>query len=203
MRKNNVMKQVVSFPLLVLLMLTLLGAQESFHRYRGFGFAIGNRGSGLLFQQGWSGKKPWGLTLEGRFYDIKGEDEMLMYDPYTGQTFTVNDKSLLLVPVFGGVEYYPFYGRIANNFLPFTFLKLGPLLALDAEETGSFTKRWRRAQTHVTLGGQLGIGVHFFIPSGMNVSFGMGWDFLPMAGTVDDRTDYNGLLLSLAFTWRK
>ncbi len=164
------------------------------------GFMTGTRGSGLIFSGHWQLKSNMAAGFETRYYDIKNDTELPVYNPYTGQSFNVGDKALFMVPVFGTVKWFPFEDKIANNFSPFVELKLGPVLAVDGkEEYQKFSKRWKNASTIPTYGGQIVFGVAFRYMGGSVISPSIGFEFLPMGQEVDGRRNYNGVAINITF----
>ena len=82
----------------------------------GFGLDIGSSGSGMFVTRHYfHASEKIALNSELRFYDIKAEEETIVYDYYTGQYKTVGGKSLFMIPVFFGTNYYPFVGKIENK----------------------------------------------------------------------------------------
>jgi hypothetical protein len=177
---------------------------EPLQRTGGFGVNIGTQGSGILLQQRWTLKPSTKIGLDLRFWDIRARDEFVIYDYYTNQTYTVNEKSLVILPLFGTVDYFPFADKIVNTFAPFVTVKAGPLVSLDGDESRDrFIDRWRAMQTHVTFGGYVGVGAELLMAGGNVISLGVGWDILPMMGRVDGETHYNGVVIQFAFSRRK
>ena len=79
----------------------------------GFGLDIGSSGSGMFIMRNYvHASERLALNGELRFYDIKGDDETIYYDIYTGQYKSGGGKSLVMFPVFVGGNYYPFVGKI-------------------------------------------------------------------------------------------
>ena len=86
--------------ILPFIMSNLIGANFN-NVSNGFGLDIGSRGSGVfLIRQYLDNEKPIGLNLELRFYDVKGENETVFYDYYTGTYQSISGKSLFLSPSF-------------------------------------------------------------------------------------------------------
>ena len=126
--------------ILPFIMSNLLGANFD-NVSNGFGLDIGSRGSGVfLIRQYLDNEKPIGLNLELRFYDVKGENETVFYDYYTGTYQSISGKSLFLSPLFVGLNYYPFKDKIENNFLPFLTSRAGLVFILDGNDSGSFLR---------------------------------------------------------------
>jgi len=95
-----------------------------------------------------------------------------------------------------------FEGKIANNFSPFMEMKLGPILAVDGiEDTRKFSNRWGKAGTIMTYGIQVAFGVAFLQMGGSTISPSIGYEYLPMGKEVDGRTNYNGTVVNIAFTF--
>ncbi len=164
-----------------------------------FGFTTGSQGTGLVYSALWDIRPKTNIGVEVRFFDIKNEGEMPVFDYYTGQYINVDDKALILLPVMGMVKYYPFRGMIANNFLPFIAVTAGPVLSIDGDENERyFKKKWVKAPTLITPGGNLAAGVEFRFQGGTNISASVGYDIFPMGKKVDEKFNYNGLLLKLA-----
>ncbi|HIB79284.1 MAG TPA: hypothetical protein EYO54_03555 [Candidatus Marinimicrobia bacterium] len=114
----------------------------------------------------------------------------------------MGDKALFMVPLFGTVRWLPFEGKIANNFSPFVEMKLGPILAVDGDEdTRKFSNRWGKAGTIMTYGIQVAFGVAFLQMGGSTISPSIGYEYLPMGKEVDGRTNYNGTVVNITFTF--
>ena len=167
-----------------------------------FGIATGSHGWGISYQRILKSNVNSEINFEFRFYDVKGTDEFPI-STYYG-TKTINEKSLVISPVFAGFRYYPFEGKIENNFSPFVTLKAGPLFIFDGnEEITSFIERWKKAETHLTFGGHAGIGVKFLSSNVSSISVSAGLDIFPMNETIDDQSQYNGFLFQFEFSWCK
>lgn len=169
--------------------------------YKEIGFISGNRGSGLRMAVMWKFKPGYEYGITGRFYDIKNEGELPVRDFYTGQLININDKALIFIPIMFSLKYHPFEGKIANNFSPFMIVNFGPNLAIDGiESERKFKKKWIKAPTIVTLGGNVSLGLDFLLQGGMNFSISMGYDFFPMGKIVDGRRNYDGFLLKIGIS---
>ena len=183
---------------------SLLVAQFS-NVHEGFGLDIGSNGSGIFFSRHYtheSGK--YSLSGELRFYDIKASDETIVYDWYYNQYQSVGGKSLLLVPFFLGSNYYPFAGKIANNFSPFINIKFGPIFILDGAENGSFKQKWYdKVEYYRSWGGFFGIGADIINSNNTILTVRVGYDELPMPQKIDGRNKYSGALVRFGFNWKK
>ncbi len=171
--------------------------------YYGFGLDIGTSGSGVFINgQTNYHTKTFSLNAELRFYDIKDPNETPVYDPYYGSTRTVGGVSLVMVPVFIGGNYYPFIGKIENNFAPFIALRIGSLFTFDGSEKGPFMERWKDFDYQVSLGGFLGGGIDFNLYGQTTVSAMVGREILPLKDFADGEKDYSGMLIHIAFNRR-
>ncbi|MDP6500300.1 MAG: hypothetical protein QF743_06295 [Candidatus Marinimicrobia bacterium] len=167
---------------------------------KSLGGMMGTRGFGIVFSGQWQIKSDLEVGFETRYYDIKNDSELPIYNQYTGQSYNVGDKALFMIPFFGTVTWFPFEGKIANNFSPFVTLKLGPVLAIDGqEEYRKFTKRWGQASTSTSFGSQIVIGVAFRQRGGGIISPSIGFEFLPMGKEIDGRRNYDGTAINI--TW--
>ena len=167
---------------------------------KGLGFMFGSRGGGFIFSGQWQVKADFFTGFETRIYDIKNDEELPVYNYYTGQYLNVGDQALFMIPVFGTVKWLPFEGKIANNFSPFVALKLGPVLAVDGkEEFQKWSKRWGKASTITTYGGQIVFGILFLQRGGSSISPSIGYEFLPMGSEVDGRNNYSGAAINITF----
>ena len=169
---------------------------------KGVGLTTGTQGSGIHFIGDWKLNEKIYYGFEVRYFDIKNETEIPVYNQYTGQYINVGDKALVLLPFFATARWLPFEGKIANNFSPFVQAKLGPILAIDGnEQHRSFKNRWRKAPTIFTYGGQLVMGASFRQMSGSAISASIGYEFLPMGQTVDDKNNYDGMAINITWTF--
>ena len=186
--------------LLLIFCLGILVTSGTAQMRKGIGLTTGTQGSGFHFSGNWQLKEDLIAGFEIRFFDIKNEAELPVYNPYTGEQFNVGDKALIMFPAFGSIRWLPFEGKIANNFSPFVEAKFGPVLAIDGnDEYRKFNKRWRKAPTINTYGGQIVIGVSFMQMGGAMISPSIGFEFLPMGRIVDDKKSYDGTTINI--TW--
>lgn len=169
----------------------------------GFGLDIGSSGSGMFVSRHYehvSGKVS--LNGELRFYDIKADEETIVYDYYTGQYKSVGGISLFMLPLFAGANYYPFVGKIENNFAPFLAFKAGIVTTVDGKEYGTFSERWKNPATQFSPGGFAGFGIDFRIVGQSSVMAMVGFEFLPLNKVTDGKKDYSGFLIHLSFNRR-
>ncbi|MCH7613708.1 MAG: hypothetical protein IIB95_07000 [Candidatus Marinimicrobia bacterium] len=195
---NREIKMNAKIIVMGFLFTTFLFAAEG---YKGFGLQVGEQGTGIFYHQSWRSNDAMQWVFHGRIFDVKGDDQMMVYDYYTGQTRSVGDKYVYILPMFGGAKYFPFYDSIANNFTPFATAQLGPVLTIDGADSEKFATRWGKSKGLWTIGGYVGVGVDFLMANGMIVSVGAGMDFLPMNGKVKDESNYNGAIIHFAFNW--
>ena len=167
--------------------------------YYGFGLDIGSSGSGVFItgQRIYDTEK-FSLNGEIRFYDIKANNETIVYNPYYGQFESVGGTSLIMIPIFIGFNYYPFVGKIENNFSPFCTLRSGYVTSIDGKETGTFVERWKNADIKIAPGGFLGIGIDFKMYGQTSVSTMVGVEVLPLKSVID-YYDNHGFLIHIAF----
>ena len=171
--------------------------------YNGFGLDIGSNGSGIFItRQVTHESEYYSLNGEMRFYDIKASDETIVYNYYSGQYQSVGGKSLIMLPIFFGANYYPFIGQIENNFSPFITARIGGVLSLDGEETGTFRERWKTPDAQISPGGFLGIGIDFKLVGQSSVSVMVGLELLPLNKKIDGMDDYSGTLIHISFNRR-
>ena len=172
--------------------------------YTGFGLDVGENGSGIFFNRTWSKSEELCFISEIRIFDVKHPDEIIIQDYYTNRSYKFNDINLLLLPLFSGVKYFPFVGKIANNFSPFLSVKAGPILTLDGAESGTFKEKWNtNLDYYFTLGGYFGVGADLWTSNRTILSIRVGYDILPMKGQIDGSDQYNGALVRFGFNWKK
>ena len=165
----------------------------------GGGLNVGDRGAGLFYHQNIKSFNSTKIGATVRWFDIRPPDEIPSYNYYTGQYENKNKISLVIFPIFGTVNIYPFEGKIANNFSPFISAKLGPILVLDADASiNSFSERWFNADSKFTYGGNVGIGVEFRQPGKLHYSVEFSYDLIPLSDTIDNYTNLNGTVLSFS-----
>ena len=110
--KNKIKMKIIvyylAFPILIV-------GQFSSVQY-GLGFDIGSSGSGIFFNHMWTNtSETASIVAELRYFDVKGDEETIVYDYWTNQYSTVGGQNLILLPMLLGGNYYPFAGMIANN----------------------------------------------------------------------------------------
>ena len=195
------MRQII---FIVFFISTLFGQEFSSLNYSGFGLDVGESGSGLSYNQTWFKDKKLYFIGELRMFDAKHPDEIIMQDYYTGRAYKFNNINLLLFPLFSGIKYYPFVGKIANNFSPFLSIKAGPILILDGAESGSFKQKWYdNVQYYHSWGGFFGLGGDVLTSNNTILTVRVGYDMLPMPQKIDGRNKYSGALVRFGFNWKK
>ncbi len=113
--------------------------------------------------------------------DIRPSEEIPTYNYYTGHYENTNTVSLAIFPLFGTLNFYPFEGKIENNFSPYITAKLGPILVLDADETvKSFSKRWSNANSSFAYGGNISLGIEFRQPGKIHYAIEFGYDLIAL-----------------------
>ena len=158
--------------------------------YNGFGLDIGTSGSGFfLTRQLMHDSNHFSLNGEIRYYDIKASNETYVYNNFNGQWESIGGVSLFMLPVFVGGNYFPFNGKIENNFSPFLTFRLGGVLSFDGKEYGSFKDRWEEPDTQITPGGFIGVGVEFKMIGLNSVSVMFGYEILPLKREFDGLDD--------------
>ena len=171
--------------------------------FNGFGLDIGSSGSGMFItRQLTHTSEIYSLNGELRFYDIKADDETIVYDYYTGQYQSVGGKSLFMMPLLIGANYYPFTGKIENNFSPFITARAGAVLTVDGKEFGTFSERWKNPDTQISPGGFIGIGIDLKMVGQSSVSIMVGLELLPLNEQADGQNNYSGFLIHLSFNRR-
>ena len=171
--------------------------------FNGFGLDIGSSGSGMFItRQLTHTSEIYSLNGELRFYDIKADDEIIVYDYYTGQYQSVGGKSLFMMPLLIGANYYPFTGKIENNFSPFITARAGAVLTVDGKEFGTFSERWKNPDTQISPGGFIGIGIDLKMVGQSSVSTMVGLELLPLNEQADGQNNYSGFLIHLSFNRR-
>ena len=171
--------------------------------FNGFGLDIGSSGSGMFItRQLTHTSEIYSLNGELRFYDIKADDETIVYEYYTGQYQSVGGKSLFMMPLLIGANYYPFTGKIENNFSPFITARAGAVLTVDGKEFGTFSERWKNPDTQISPGGFIGIGIDLKMVGQSSVSTMVGLELLPLNEQADGQNNYSGFLIHLSFNRR-
>ena len=167
----------------------------------GAGLDIGSKGSGIFLNYliG-NNEKNLDVLCELRYFDIKGETESILYDPWTNQWITISGQNLILIPFFVGVNYHPFAGQIANNFSPFITLRGGTNLAIDGKEgDGGYKQNWSKAKTHWSTAGFIGAGIEFRWYNQSSIALHIGSDIFKLSQKADEKDDYSGLLIHISF----
>lgn len=166
----------------------------------GFGLDIGSNGSGLFFVRQYSNNnKAFAFNFEMRLYDIKSQNETIVYDYYTRQYKAVSGKSLFMAPLFTGVNFYPFLGKIDNSFSPFLTTRFGPVFILDGKDDGDFSKRWSKPNFDYSMGAFIGLGIDFRYIQKSFISTMFGYEFLPPDPSDNNSIRHSGILIHISF----
>ncbi len=165
----------------------------------GMGLNVGDIGAGLFYHRNIKSFNYTNIGVTLRWFDVRPAEEIPSYNYYTGRYDNKNTLSLAIFPLFGTINYYPFEGKIANNFSPFVSGKLGPVLVLNADdEIESFTKRWGKAKSDITYGVNIGIGAEFRQPGRLNYSVELSYDLIPLSNAIGEYSNLHGTVLSFS-----
>lgn len=185
----------------ILLIITLIsiGYGQINSTKHGVGLNVGDRGAGIFYHRHIKSYENIKLGATIRWFDIRPAEEIPTYNYYTGRYENINTVSLAMFPLFGTINYYPFEGKIANNFSPYISAKLGTILVLEADETiKSFSKRWFNTNSNLTYGGNIAVGVEFRQPGKVHYSIEFSYDLIPLSNTIDNYNNLNGTVLSFS-----
>ena len=120
--------------LVFIIIIISLGYGQISSTKHGIGLNIGDRGAGIFYHRSFKSYENIKLGTTIRWLDIRPPEEIPIWN-YNRQRYDIkNTVSLAMFPLFGTINYYPFEGKIANNFSPYISTKLGPVLVLDADE---------------------------------------------------------------------
>ena len=165
----------------------------------GVGLNIGDRGAGIFYHRHIKSYENIKLGATIRWLDIRPPEEIPTWNYYTQRYENKNTVSLAIFPLFGTINFYPFEGKIANNFSPYIFAKFGPVLVIDADaDVKSFTERWFNTDSKFTYGGNIGIGVEFRQPGKFHYSVEFSYDLIPLSSPIGNYSNLNGTVLSFS-----
>lgn len=184
---------------LIIILFISIGFSQINSTKFGVGLNIGNVGSGIFYHQHIKGFEKVKLGARLSWTDVRPAREIPVYNYYTGQYENENTVSLIMFPLFGTFNYYPFEGKIANNFSPYLSIKGGPVLVLDGDESiESFAKRWSKASGSLAYGGNIGVGIEFRQSGSVHYLVELTYDMIPLKNTIDGYGNLNGTVLSLS-----
>lgn len=163
-------------------------------------FIFANNGYGFGFETTKQQNEVLQVGLDLRLYDIR-RDEYTTYNEFYNQFGVIGEKSILMIPVYGRINYLLFQNKIANNFKPYIFISAGALIAVDGNENErSFRKKWFEAETQVVPSFSTGFGVDFnSIGQGNSISLGLGYDYFKTKEPIHNKDDYGGIFLYLKY----
>ena len=185
--------------LIFIITIISLGFGQISSAKRGGGLNVGDRGAGIFYHRNVKNFDNIKLGATIRWFDIRPPEEIPSYNYYTGQYENKNTISLAIFPLFGTINFYPFEGKIANNFSPYISAKLGPILVLDADANiKSFSERWFNADSKFTYGGNFGVGIEFRQPGRLHYSVEFSYDLIPLSSPIANYSNLNGTVLSFS-----
>jgi len=185
--------------LIFIIVLIALGFGQISSTKHGVGLNVGDRGAGIFYHRHIKSYDNIKLGATIRWLDVRPPEEIPSYNYYTGQYENKNTISLAIFPLFGVLNYYPFEGKIANNFSPYISTKLGPVLVLNADaNVKSFFERWFNANSKFTYGGNIAVGVEFRQPGKVHYSVEFSYDLIPLSSPISNYNDLNGTVLSFS-----
>ena len=183
----------------LILILTISSSLYSQEKSNNLNFMFTNNGYGFGYEFEKFSRENLSIGADLRFYDIRS-DEYPVYDPFFNQYKVIGEKNITMLPLYFRLNYYPFQGKIANNFEPYILFALGPMMSIDGDENiRSFSKRWSEADTQVNPGGSFGFGINFNTNSSNTLSFGLGYDYLKVKEPIHSKKDYGGAFLYLKY----
>ena len=185
--------------LALLVIIISLGYSQVNSTKWGVGLNVGDRGAGIFYQQNIKSFEYSKLGEIIRWMDIRPSEEIPSYNYYTGRYENTNTVSLAIFPLYGTFNFYPFEGKIENNFSPYISAKLGPVLVLDADETvKSFSKRWFNANSSLAYGGNISLGIEFRQPGKIHYAIEFGYELIQLKSSIKNYDNLNGTVLSFS-----
>ena len=182
----------------IIIVISLGYGQISSARHGG-GLNVGDRGAGIFYHLNIKSYDNFKLGATIRWFDIRPPKEIPSYNYYTGRYENKNTISLTIFPLFGTINFYPFEGKIENNFSPYISAKLGPILVLDADANNrSFTDRWFNAKSIFTFGGNIAVGIEFRQPGKVHYSVEFSYDLIALSSSIGNYNNFNGTVLSFS-----
>jgi len=179
--------------------LTPLISNENSWSY-GFGLSLGTRGYGINSSIMKQLSPVYKIGLGLKLVDVVAEDELRGVN-YYNQPVSYNDPRIISIPLSLNFIYYPFYGKIDNNFSPFMRVGAGAHYSVNGknDDTGFF-KNISQAKKEIGIALYFGGGVEFLVNPKMKLSISAGYDYLPLNNNdPDDFSNLNGLMLELVF----
>ena len=122
-------KTTVSLLILIIISSTLF-SQEKNHNIN---FIFANNGYGFGYELDKFLRDDLSIGADLRFYDIRA-DEYPIYDPFYNQYKIIGEKNIIMLPLYFKLNYYPFQGKIANNFEPYILFSFGSMISIDGDE---------------------------------------------------------------------
>tara|TARA_Y100000389_G_scaffold195179_1_gene226189 strand:+ start:2689 stop:3309 length:621 start_codon:yes stop_codon:yes gene_type:complete len=192
-------KTFIKLILLIGISSSLFSQQKS----NNINFIFANNGYGFGYEFEKFTKSNLSIGADLRFYDIRS-DEYAVYDPFFNQARIIGEKNIIMLPLYFRLNYYPFEGKIANNFQPYFLFALGPMVSYDGDENiDSFSDRFSDAETQVNPGGSFGVGINFNTNTTNTLSLGLGYDFLKVKEPIHNKKDYGGAFLYLKYKFSR
>ncbi len=184
---------------LVIVLISLSVALTAKPDYQ-YGLLTGSNSWGIVLNTAIERSETTQWMLDSRFYDCKGDHEFVIQSNYGG-TYSFNEQSLILLPVFAGVRKTVLHNKIENNFIPFIEAGAGAVLVGDGDETiDGWFDRWKQTDVYLTPSAYVGAGLKFWFSNQNNIYIRIGFDYLPMNQTIDGKTGYHQAVVQFLFS---
>jgi hypothetical protein len=188
----------------------------------GLDLLLSNNGFGLGAFYWYEVTDEISLTLNLAISDVKDDTEFEQYD-YYGQSFVPGKKNrLLLIPLLVSIEHRLFKNDIVDNFRLFINAGFGPTMVFVAPyaidhiyqlsdnsyinypDKIDFFTSLKYGRPRYTLGGFIGIGVHFGMEKGTMTSISIKYFLAPFPNGIEVMEDgymknFGGLFITLSF----
>lgn len=165
---------------------------------RSLDMAVTDRGFGAggTWKYGWN--RVWSSPLQFSLLFFQESDKVPVCD-YYGRCYRPKSKKIFFLNTRTGIQHRLWANSIAENMQPYLFASLGPSLAINPLNDGSFLERWKNTTFNVTAHLFIGAGVDFVYSRVNQFSVSIGYEYMRFFSRVDGSNNYSGVSVVLSF----
>lgn len=215
--------------LIALLMLNLTAFSQKRYsiddpdaRYGGLALVQSNNGGGIGGFYEWALNSANHLTANLNFIFVRGDNDYQIYDPYSSYYYNTAyyyerpDKTRLdFISFQAGYKRVLFTDKLANNFRPFLYCNVGPVLAVDPANVPDWSDRMKNIEYYYNGTLHIGAGIDFVTRPRSLISLFVGYEYLKFPEKIDipdvlppeeewdyyytGRQDFSGIVIKIGF----
>ena len=134
------------------------------------------------------------------FTGVRGEEEAIVFDPFTGIPHRVGRKFFtVLAPFNFSIKRRLFRERVASNLRPFIVAEAGPVWGIAFPTANGFSNGIKKGKGQLSAGAFMGFGIEFGDKKTREYGLTLGVHYIKFPHALGERSEYLGIDVRFSF----